>query len=193
MFRLGQYLTPAVLDKVHLWAHDSEAKHEMRFKERCSGVDALYFPVSDTLGIKIYTSERKAKVSWYVTRILYHYGCAPKLYDFRTIVHRGKTYYGFVTERCLVLGIAWNNRDSFNKIHRKILYRLYNKITETPFVADDDHEYNIGVNKHGKPVYIDVGHFCLRDKNGIMQRLANEELDSESDEVDFDFDYFDEP
>ncbi len=177
--RVQQHLTPFVLDHIYKWANNNEYNEECRFKKRDSGVDALWIPIDDKYGIKVYKYRDKAMWSFHVGRILYHFDCSPHNHNFTTITYCGKTYYAFIQERCDILGKMFD----FGNCHCGCTYsadccccdddepdeayiirdELELKIAETPFYSADDHIWNIGINRFGDGVYVDIGHFGIND------------------------------
>jgi hypothetical protein len=165
MKTLTNYVSCYVLSIIEKWMTNEKFNDRLRWTERLSGIDALFFPIDDACGMKFFKYEKVAKYSYHLSRILYHFGIAPKVWDLQehTLPNFNKVW-GFMTECVHVMGHDSDMLDE-DTGYDEITKQIYTVLDETPFYAEDLHEWNYGFRDDGSAVIIDFGNFGYKTIN----------------------------
>lgn len=131
-----------------------------------SGISARFFAINNDYGIKVYYTESDARFSYYWSRIMYHMGLSPEVWDLHyvRIPNMGsKKLLAFKMRRVKVIRDIHNIRGFYTK-WSPVFERFANRSQELGFVHCDSHTGNFGY-RDGKLYTIDVGSFMVNNQH----------------------------
>lgn len=137
------------------------------------GCDAEFAAITDDVGIKWFSRKKMCERNYQRQALLAEHGLAPKIGQRITFETHGETYYGFFTEivetieQRYDLPEKWNTFEDFtdedqDELNAEIS-ELRWKAEQLGMDVEDLHYGNIGWNKSGRMVIIDVSRFMDKD------------------------------
>lgn len=139
-----------------------------------SGVDAAYFHVSDTVGVKFFNSKSKAERMWRLQDSAFRNGFGPEPGPLTGEVEfRGDSFYGFLTERVTTIfkKEEWEKHRNAWTAPKEMREMLAQKLRDAGLAQSIDsardmdlHDGNIGHAADGRPVILDFS-FCEEPKD----------------------------
>lgn len=162
---VGQCLTSEIIEKAYKWRTDDVFRGECRWTDGISGCDALFIAIDDDCGIKFFHTEKVAKMSYWMCRILRHFDYTAGVWDLRMVSHKGEHIWCFMMERCSVMSKVAETHGNRRRerLYEKSVKHLNNKLESRSNLFDaDSHFGNFGITKSGRVRCIDVGHISYQ-------------------------------